>query len=182
MASFLKSSVSLFLLNQMSRAANLTFRNQRCRQSLEGGALGKSIPKVRAVPGDALSEIPLGPFDSLGVTVQRHRHAMCIRFARNLVPYARLLSQDKKTKHMSFRLESCLSGLQFLRWVTCRCWCRVSPQLPVNPQWSGEGPVFGQVKVQSFVGRRTCNVGQSPRLRQQLGTSMKLQRSGASPL
>ena len=52
-----------------------------------GSVLGKSIPKVRAVPGDALSEIPLGPFDSLGVTVQRHRHAMCIRFARNLVPY-----------------------------------------------------------------------------------------------
>ena len=119
-----------------------------------GSVLGKSIPKVRAVPGDALSEIPLGPFDSSRVTVQRHRHAMCIRFARNLVPYVRLLTKGKKAKHMSFRLESCPSGLQFIRWVTCRCWCRVSPQLPVNPQWSGEGPVFVHLEVLNFVGRR----------------------------
>ena len=147
-----------------------------------GSVLGKSIPKVRAVPGDALTEIPLGPFDSLEVTVQRHRHAMCIRFARNLVPCVCLLSQGEKTKHMLFRLESCLSGLQFIRWVTCRCWCRVSPQLPVNPQCSDEGPVLVQAQVLNFVGRRPCNGCQSPRLRQQLRTLMKLQLSGTSPL
>ena len=52
---------------------------------------------------------------------------------------------------MSFWFGSYLMQLQLIRWVRSPCRFRVISQLPLNFQWSGEGPVLGQAKVQNFV-------------------------------